>query len=71
MLSRTARPDPPLAPTGGFVYLVRWPRTDRHEVRQRFYRRRRDAERCRDSLLSEGFSAAVFRTPVTWTEVDA
>jgi hypothetical protein len=75
MTVTTSRPAPhpptyhgPLTPRGRKLFVVRWPREDRPETRQRFYTRRADAERLAQRLSGRGISAHIFVTRTTWAE---
>lgn len=72
----TAHPQAPpqyldLAPLGGSLYVVRWPRYDGTQALHRYYRRRPDAVRYAERLRDTGITARVFIARVAWTEVPA
>lgn len=57
-------------PSGGPIHVVRWPRRDRAEIRQRFFRRGHDAKAFARLLEERGYTAFVYRSPTEWTEVE-
>lgn len=73
--SSVAEDQPPrpyyhLPPSGGPIHVVRWPRRDRTEIRQRYFRRGHDAEVFARLLEDRGYVAVIFRSPTDWTEVE-
>jgi uncharacterized membrane protein len=56
-----------LRPRDGELHVVRWIRSDGREVRHRYFRRRRDAERLCAWLEGLAMPCQIFSTTTRWT----
>jgi len=52
------------------LFVVRWVRTDGRDVKQKFYRRRHDADSFAARLASYGKPVTVYATAATRTETE-